>query len=166
MSYTVIDFETTGLDSSFCEVIEFGAVQVHDGEIGLHLASLCCPKGSISSTIKGITGITNEMVRGYPPFEEFVHTFVDFIGDDTVVAHNASFDMGFLHSYCRRLKIGFHPKTLCTVQLARRKLRGLNNYKLQTVAEYLGVSDGGYHRALGDAMTTARILTKLLTMNG
>ena len=162
MRYTVIDFETTGLEPAQDEVIEFAAVRVCDGEIGLHLSSLCRPRAEIPAKITQITGITGAMTQEYPLFETFLPSLLDFIGTDSVAAHNAPFDMGFLRAYCHRAGRIFSPAELCTVRMARRQLPHLPNHRLQTVAEHLGVGSGGYHRALGDAMTTAEILIRLL----
>ena len=163
MRYTVIDFETTGLDPLHDEVIEYAAVRVHDGEIGLYITSLCRPSQMISPKITQITGITNEMTRNCHPFADHLHALLGFIGNDTIVAHNAPFDMGFLDAYCRHEGVRFAPSVLCTLAQSRLKYKHLPNHKLQTVAEYVNAASGSYHRALGDAMATAGILLKLLS---
>ena len=162
--YCVIDFETTGLSPHQCEVIEFAAVRVENGELGLNLASLCNPHGHISAKITQITGITPYMTAGYPPFEELLPLLLDFIGNDILVAHNLPFDWGFLSQYCARAEREFRPQTLCTLQLARRKIKGLKSYKLSSVSDFLQIPNPAAHRALGDATTTAQILIKLLKM--
>lgn len=146
-----------------CEVIEFAAVRVEDGELGLNLASLCNPHGYISRRITQITGITPYMTAGYPPFEELLPLLLDFIGDDIFVAHNVPFDWGFLSQYCLRAGRVYKPQTLCTLQLSRRKIRGLKSYSLSSVSEHLKIPNPAAHRALGDAMTTAQVLIKLLS---
>lgn len=162
MRYCVIDFETTGLSAMDCEVIEFAAVRVEDGELGLNLASLCNPHGYISRRITQITGITPHMTADYPPFEELLPLLLDFIGDDILVAHNVPFDWGFLSQYCLRAGRTYKPQTLCTLQLSRRKIRGLKSYSLSSVSAHLDIPNPAAHRALGDAMTTAQVLIKLL----
>ena len=165
--YCVIDFETTGFDSGKCEIIEFAAVRVANGELGLNLASLCCPRGYISREITRITGIAPHMTEGYPPFEELLPFFLDFIGGDVLVAHNMPFDWGFLSAYCARAGIDYNPERLCTLRLARRVLRGqLTSYSLGAVSEHLRIPNPAAHRALGDAVTTARVLLKLLDGQG
>ena len=163
--YCVIDFETTGLAPGDSEVIEFAAVRVEYGEPGLNLASLCRPNGPISAQITAITGITYEMTAGHPSFDELLPMFLDFVGDDTVVAHNIGFDKGFLDAYCRGAGIEFAPRTLCTLALARKYLPKLPNHKLGTVAAHLRIKNESAHRALGDAMTTAKVLVKLLELD-
>ena len=160
--YCVIDFETTGLSPHECEVIEFAAVKVVNGEIGLNLASLCRPHGYISPQITRITGITPYMTEGYPPFDEFLPLLLDFIGNDILVAHNIPFDWGFLSNYCARAQKEYNPEKLCTLQLSRRNLKELKSHSLGSVSEYLNIPNPAAHRALGDAMTTAGVLIKLL----
>lgn len=168
--YCVIDFETTGLSPQDNDIIEYAAVRVtSDGEgglvIGEHISELCKPKQTyISSIITKITGITPDMVKDEDVFEERLKEFLDFIGNDTVVAHNIPFDMGFLRRYCGDAGCKIPAKTLCTLQLARRMLR-LKSNKLEEVAKALGVRSSGYHRALDDATVTARVLTELLAMS-
>ncbi|MCL1821176.1 MAG: 3'-5' exonuclease [Oscillospiraceae bacterium] len=164
MRYCVIDFETTGLDARQCEIIEFAAVRVEDGELGLNLASLCEPHSYISRKITQITGITPQMTAGHPHFEELLPLLLDFIGDDVLVAHNFSFDWGFLSEYCVRAGRRYNPERLCTLQLARRKIKGLHSYSLSAVSEFLRIPNPAAHRALGDAMTTAQVLVRLLEM--
>jgi DNA polymerase III epsilon subunit family exonuclease len=164
--YCVIDFETTGLDPAAGEVIEYAAVQVHDGEIGLHLAALCRPESPIPYEATRVHGITDRMVRFAEPFSEHLPGLVDFIGSDTVVAHNVPFDMGFLSWYCARAEIECKPRTLCTLQMARRLFPKLPSRALTDLARHLGVTGGGAaHRALGDAMVTARVLLKMLALS-
>ncbi len=162
--YCVIDFETTGLTPDTCEVIEFGAVRVIDGELDLQLASLCHPHSYISRRITEITGITLAMTAGHPPFETLLPLLLDFIGDDVLVAHNLPFDYSFLQAYLSRTGRDFSPQTLCTLQLSRKLLKGLPNHKLGTVSAFFEIPNPAAHRALGDAQTTAHVLCKLLAL--
>ncbi len=164
--YCVIDFETTGLGPDTGEIVEFAAVRVQEGEIGLHIASLCRPRQGIPAAATAIHGITERMVRFARPFEEYIDTLLDFIGTDTVVAHNIPFDMGFLSAYCKRQQIDFAPKTLCTLQLARRLCPELPSRSLGALAKHFGLEGRGFHRALDDAMVTARLLLILLSKDG
>ncbi len=164
MRYCVIDFETTGLDPRLDEVVEFAAVRVEDGEIGLHLASLCKPSGPIPPGATRVHGITDRMVRFAEPFSAYLPTFLDFIGEDILVGHNLAFDMGFLQTTCARAGITYAPQTVCTLQMARRLFPQLPSRSLSEVARHLGVTGSTYHRALGDAMATAQILVAMQAM--
>ncbi len=162
MRYCVIDFETTGLDPALDEVVEFAAVRVEDGEIGLHIASLCKPSRPIPPGATRVHGITDRMVRFAEPFSHFLPTLLDFIGEDTVVGHNLAFDMGFLQAACQKQNIVFAPSQVCTLQMARKLFPQLPSRALAEVAAHLGVNGTTYHRALGDTMATAQILLAML----
>jgi DNA polymerase-3 subunit alpha (Gram-positive type) len=168
--YCVIDFETTGLSPYESDIIEFAAVRVEDDgagglTIGEVFTELCAPKRTyISQKITQITGITPDMVRGLETFEDRLRGFLDFVGTDIVVAHNIPFDMGFLRRYCGDAGLPVPSKTLCTLSLSRRYCR-LKSHRLEEVAKALGVDGAGYHRALADAYTTARVLMELLEMS-
>ena len=167
MNYCVIDFETTGLTPQGSEVIEFAAVRVQNSEIGLSFASLCRPNNSsISRTITRITGITPDMVAAYPVFEDLLPSLLEFIGEDTIVGHNVSFDIKFLDHYCRQTGYERVASTLCTLKLARKLYPHLPSKKLEAVASYLGIRSDGYHRALADAMATAKILIAMQNSGG
>jgi len=163
LRYCIIDFETTGLDPIRGEVVEFAAVRLEDGEIGLHMASLCKPCAPIPPDASRVHGITDRMVRFAAPFSEFLPSLLDFIGADTLTAHNLPFDFGFLRAYCARAGVVFDcPKQCCTLQMARKMFPELPSRALVNLAAHLGVKNGTYHRALGDAMTTARVLALML----
>ena len=166
MRYCVIDFETTGLDPERDEVVEFAAVRVEYGEPGLHIASLCKPSAPIPPEATRVHGITDRMVRFAAPFSDYLPALLDFIGPDTLVGHNLPFDFGFLSAYCARAGVAFAPPMLCTLQMARRMFPELPSRALAAVAAHLGVKNGIWHRALGDAMATARILIRMLQATG
>ena len=157
MGVVVLDFETTGLNPSDGEVVEFALVRVRDGEIGLHMASLCRPHGEIPYGAYRVHKIGKQMTLGYPPFEELLPSVINFIGEDTVVCHNTPFDMGFLNAYCERAGREFDPPTQDTLSMARRLFPGLPSRSLGAVAAHLGVDAGDAHRALADATVTAKI---------
>jgi DNA polymerase III epsilon subunit family exonuclease len=164
--YCVIDFETTGLDPQRDEVVEFAAVRVEDGEPGLHIASLCRPCAPIPPAATRVHGITDRMVRFADPFSDYLTALLDFIGRDTLVGHNLSFDFGFLRASCARAGVAFDPPRLCTLRMARAMFPELPSRALAAVAAHLGVKNGTYHRALGDALATAGILIKMLERQG
>ncbi len=161
MNFCTLDFETTGFSSQTCEVVEFAAVRVRDSEIDFHLASLCRPDGPIPLDAIRVHGITPEMVADSPGFAELLPTLLDFLGDDTVVCHNTPFDMSFLRRYCRDAGILYTPAVDDTLIWARRLYPHLPSRSLQPLAEHLGIESPGYHRALADAMVTAKLYLKM-----
>jgi DNA polymerase III epsilon subunit family exonuclease len=159
----VIDFETTGLSPHGCDVIEYAALRVGGDREGEFIDSLCAPARSvITPKITQINGIRPVDVAGKPPFEEHLHSFLDFIGDDIVVAHNIQFDMGFLRRYCRDAGLPVPERTMCTVQMARKCCSP--PYRLEALAKTLSIDSELYHRALADVRVTAQVFKSLLEM--
>ncbi len=159
--YIVIDVETTGLSPQRGgRVIEIGAVAVDGGKIVDDYHSLIDSGKRITLQAQQVHGITNEMLAGQPKPDQVFPEFHRFIGDGSLVAHNASFDMTFLRYEFGRLGLGFSNSYHCTLAMCRRLFPGLRDHKLQTVYCHLfGAPPEGArpHRALDDARMTARV---------
>lgn len=163
-SFVVVDFETTGLAPRLDEVIEYAAVRVENNAVVEHISSLCKPLNEIPRSATLINGINNDMVRNSPYFTECLNDLLSFVGTSAIVAHNASFDIGFLNIYCMIMKKPLICEAIDTCNMARRSIPELKNYKLATIAKHLKITETNYHRALGDALVTAEILIKLLSI--
>jgi DNA polymerase-3 subunit epsilon len=162
VAFVALDLETTGARPGASKITEVGAVRIEGlREVG-QFSTLVNPLRPIPPMITQITGITQEMVTDAPRIEEVVPALLEFLEGAVIVAHNASFDVGFLNYELQRLngtKLG--EGALDTLPLARALAPGLFNYKLHTVAEALGAPDVDYHRALGDARATAHVFIQL-----
>lgn len=162
-SFVVVDTETTGTSASNNRIIEIGAVRVLEGAIVDEYSQLIHPGQQIPAHITRLTRITNGMVYGMPRVEQVLPSFIDFLGDGILVAHNLSFDMGFLNAELARAELPAIDNTsLCTLRLARRLLKGLRSKGLSALAAFYGIKIKGRHRALGDAKATAEVLTRFL----
>jgi DNA polymerase-3 subunit alpha (Gram-positive type) len=162
-AYIVFDVETTGLSAVYDTIIELAAVKVKGGEIIDRFESFANPHRSLSATIIELTGITDDMVQDAPEVEEVLRKFHEWIGDDILVAHNASFDMGFLDTGF--LKIGFGKASnpvIDTLELGRFLYPEMKNHRLNTLAKKLDVELTQHHRAIYDAEATGYILVKML----
>ena len=160
----VFDIETTGFSAVTDRIIEIGAVKVEDGKITDKFSTFVNPKRPIPFRITELTGITDEMVIGSLDIETILPQFIEFIGDAVLVAHNASFDVGFIEQNCKRQKIEADFTYVDTVALARVLLPALNRFKLDTVAKALNISLENHHRAVDDAGCTAEIFVKFVQM--
>jgi DNA polymerase-3 subunit epsilon len=163
-SVVVLDFETTGLSPRGGDrITEVAALRVRDGRVVDRYVTLVNAGVRIPSFITGLTGITNAMVAAAPPAQRVIRELVDFLADDLVVAHNASFDAGFLRAECAHAGLTARDyRTLCTLRLARRLTPGLGSYRLSAVAQHLGVTYGGAaHRAEADAQVAADVLHQI-----
>ncbi|TCS82979.1 PolC-type DNA polymerase III [Tepidibacillus fermentans] len=162
-TYIVFDTETTGLSAMYNTIIEIGAVKVKNGEIIDTFAMFVDPKEPLSPKITEITGITNEMLQGAPLIDEALRKFRDFVGNGILVAHNARFDMGFLHMGYK--KIGEEDLTnpvIDTVELARMLYPKMKNYKLNTLCQAFNIDLTNHHRAYHDAEATGKLLWKMI----
>lgn len=159
-SFVVFDIETTGLSSINDSIIEIGAVKIKDCQIVDTFETFVNPQIHISSFITKLTGITDDMVKRYPPIDEVLPKFLEFIKGSTLVAHNANFDVTFIKTKAKNLGIEVDNPVLDTLELSRHMYENLKNYKLDTVAQHLGVSLENHHRAVDDAKATAEIFLK------
>ena len=163
--YVVFDIETTGLNKEKCKIIEIGAVKIRNREIVDRYSTFIDPGEKLSDEIVDLTNITDDMLEGQRPIETVLPEFLDFVGDDVLVAHNASFDTGFVRIKAEELGIEYRKNTILdTLELSRTLLKELKKHKLDVVAKHLGVSLEGHHRAVNDAEATAEIFLKLVDM--
>lgn len=160
----ILDFETTGLSPNQGDrAIEIGAVRLVNGEITAEFQQLMNPGKRVSSFIEDYTGISNYMLKEAPPCSQVMSDFVDFIGDDNLIAHNASFDKRFLEAELTQISTSYSGKFSCSLLLARRVFQDAPSYSLGNLIKHLGISTAGaYHRALFDAQVTAKLWLALI----
>ncbi|MCI8949699.1 MAG: PolC-type DNA polymerase III [Lachnospiraceae bacterium] len=161
-TYVVFDIETTGFSSEKNRIIEIGGVKVKDGIITDRYSTFVNPDVPIPFDIEKLTGINDGMVLDYPKIDVILPQFLDFCKDAVMVAHNASFDVGFITHYAKKMGLAFSPTVLDTVALARVLLPNLSRYKLDTVAKAVNVSLENHHRAVDDAKATAEIFVEFI----
>jgi DNA polymerase-3 subunit epsilon len=157
----MLDFETTGLSPAFGDrITEVAAVRIVGGRITERYVSLVNTGARIPSFITSLTGITQAMVDAAPPDTRVVPELLDFIGTDTLSAHNASFDEKFLLAESARLgqRCG-HANLVCSLKLSRRVFPGMASYKLGNLSRQLGIAfRSAAHRAEADAEVAAEVL--------
>lgn len=156
--YVVVDIETTGSWSNGDRITEIGAVKVRNHRVIDEWHSLLNPQRSIPAKIVQLTGITNEMVRDAPLFANVADSFMEFMGDGIFVAHNVSFDYGFIVYEFERLGRRFRFPKLCTCAGMRRRYPGHKSYGLGKLCEIYGIELKSHHRALCDARASAHLL--------
>ncbi|REB08515.1 3'-5' exonuclease [Sporosarcina sp. BI001-red] len=155
--YVVLDFETTGLRAGADQIIQIGAIRYFDHWKDEQMDVLINPRRYISPTITRITGISNEMVEEAPTIDEKIEELIEFIGELPIIAHNASFDMGFLYALEGTNGISIPEYTVIdTVKIARQKIKDTPNHKLTTLTQYLQLEHDA-HNAIGDCLATAAI---------
>ncbi|MCG3419060.1 PolC-type DNA polymerase III [Oceanobacillus jordanicus] len=162
-NYIVFDVETTGLSAVYDSIIELAAVKVHNGEIIDRFESFANPHHPLSQTTTDLTGITDDMVKDAPEISSVLQDFHKWMGNDILVAHNASFDMGFLNQGLQKID---YPKAqnavMDTLELARFLFPELKNHRLNTLCKHLDIELTQHHRAIYDAEATGYLLWKLV----
>lgn len=163
--YVVFDIETTGLNKINNKIIEIGAVKIKNREIVDRYSVFIDPQERLTDEIIKLTNITDGMLIGQRTIDEVLPEFLEFAGNAVLVAHNASFDTGFVRIKAEELGITtFNNTILDTLELSRTLLKDIKKHKLDNVAKRLGVSLEGHHRAVNDAEATAGIFLKLVEM--
>ncbi|MFD0673106.1 PolC-type DNA polymerase III [Cohnella sp. GCM10027633] len=157
---TVLDFETTGLDPARDRVIEMAAIRCYGGDIVSQFSTLVRFDGALSPKVTEITGITSaDLVNGMD--EETAFRILNrVIGDSIIVAHNATFDLGFLHHTLLRLaNRSFNNSFLDTLTISRN--RHVYPHNLKEMCARYGIELEGAHRSLNDVVGTWRLLEKM-----
>ncbi|WRP08477.1 PolC-type DNA polymerase III [Rossellomorea aquimaris] len=162
-TFIVFDVETTGLSAVYDTIIELAAVKIKDGEVIDKFESFANPHHPLSATTIELTGITDDMVQTAPEINDVLHDYHKWAGEDILVAHNASFDMGFLNAGYQ--KAGLPKATnpvIDTLELARLLYPQFKNHRLNTLAKKFDIELTQHHRAIYDAETTGYLLLKML----
>lgn len=164
--YVVIDLETTGLDPSVDKIIEVGLVHVKQGVIQNQYHCYVNTMRNIPDEIKKLTGITNQVIEKEGVTEE--KAFEDtmrFIEQKEIVGYNTKFDISFLEALGSRIGQDLTiTKCKDIMDMARRKIKGLENYKLKTVADYFACDTSTMHRALQDCILIHEVYEELNKM--
>ncbi len=150
-SIAFVDLETTGANPAHDRVIEIGVVKVTNGRVDFEWSTLVDPNQSIPAVIQSFIGITDDMVRGAPTFEQVADQVQEMLDGALFIAHNARFDYGFLKNEFRRLDMPFQPRVLCTVKFSRALYREYHKHGLDAVIARHNLACSARHRALGDA---------------
>lgn len=160
-TFICFDIETTGLSAARDKITEIGAVKVENGIITDTFSTFANPEMPIPQKIIQLTGITDDMVKDAPSQSEAVGAFLEFAGDNVLVAHNAPFDTSFIAKACEDMGREYNYTSIDTVAISRAILTDIKNCKLDTVAKFLRLGDFNHHRATDDAEMLARIFINL-----
>lgn len=165
-AFAVVDVETTGCRAVGGDrITEIAVAVVHGGRREIVFESLVNPERPIPRAICAITNITNEMVRGAPRFAELAERLLAALAGRVFVAHNARFDWNFVSAELQRSRdLRLDGSRLCTVRLARRLVRGVRSCGLDNLCRFFGFRNEARHRAGGDALVTAELLSRLLAL--
>ena len=163
--FVVFDLETTGLNNTetggtMDSIIEIGAVKLKNGIISEKFSTFVAYDKKLSQEIVKLTGITDDMLEGAPAIDKVIPDFYKFCEGCYLVGHNVMFDYRFVQYYAKKERFSFEQKRFDTMTLGQELLL-LSNYKLNTLADYYGITFN-HHRAFDDALTTAKIFIQLI----
>lgn len=164
-SFVAIDVETTGLNADKDNIIEIGAVKFNGFKPVAAFSTLLKPSVPISADATAVNNITNAMVANSPTFSQIKGSLEAFIGDLPIVAHNAEFDVGFLHT--SGLDFSSKVKFFDTLTLSRKHIRDqegnkLGSYKLIDVCADCNIYFDGAHRSTTDALATGLLFIEII----
>ena len=167
IDFTAIDFETAnGSPASPCAV---GLVRVRDGKISDTLAFLIQPPSPHdwfhAGNIK-VHGIRPSDVDGAATAAEAMALMLAFIGEDVLLAHNATFDMGVLRATAALIGVELPPLHYACSLAISRKTYNLESYRLNAVAYAVGHEEFDHHDALADSDACARIILHAADRHG
>jgi DNA polymerase-3 subunit epsilon len=165
-AFAVVDVETTGMRAIYGDrITEIAVAVVQGGRREIVFDSLVNPERPIPRSIRALTNISDDMVRQAPRFSELAEQVLAALAGRVFVAHNARFDWNFVTAELRRTRaLALDGTRLCTVRLARRLVRGVRSCGLDNLCRFFGFDNRARHRAAGDALVTAELLGRLLTL--
>ena len=161
-TYCVLDLETTGISITTEKITEVGIMKVKNGEVIDEFEIFVNPEKPIPQRVVEVTNITDEMVKDAETIDKVFPKILDFVGDSIIVAHNASFDVGFLKHNAKLLGYEFNNTYIDTLPLAKDLFPDLKKYKLGKIADSLGIEVDVAHRALADVDTTVKVFNVML----
>ena len=161
-TYCVLDLETTGISITTEKITEVGIMKVKNGEVIDEFEMFVNPEKPIPQRVVEVTNITDEMVKDAETIDKVFPKILEFVGDSIIVAHNASFDVGFLKHNAKLLGYEFNNTYIDTLPLAKDLFPDLKKYKLGKIADSLGIEVDVAHRALADVDTTVKVFNVML----
>lgn len=160
--YAIVDIETTGGSVSGSRITEV-AILLHDGKkVTSRWSSLINPEMEIPLHITALTGIDDAMVAKAPVFADVADKIYAMLQEVVFVAHNVNFDYSFLRAQLAACGLAWDVPKLCTVRLSRKLIPNMASYSLGKLCAQLGITLKDRHRAMGDALATVELFTRLL----
>jgi DNA polymerase-3 subunit alpha (Gram-positive type) len=161
-TYCVLDLETTGFSAVTEKITEIGIMKLQGGKVIDKFSCFVNPEKPIPAKVIEVTNITDDMVRDAETIDKVFPKILDFIEGSVLVAHNATFDIGFLKHNARVLGHDFDFTYVDTLSLAQELFPDYKTYKLGRIAKNLNIKVEVAHRALDDVDTTVKVFNIML----
>jgi DNA polymerase III epsilon subunit family exonuclease len=155
--------ETTGFNNDIDDIIELGAVKVYSSKIVEEFSVLVKSSKPVSPKISELTGITQIMLdENGVELGVALRSFLEFVGVLPCIAHNVSFDYGFIRAACARCKMKiFANRQFDTLTISKKLIPNIRDRKLKTLAEYFCIDELQSHRSLHDCRLTVQVFERL-----
>lgn len=158
-TYVVFDVETTGLSAIYNDLIQVAASKMYKGNVIAEFDEFINPGHPLSAFTTDLTGITDEHVKNAKPLEQVLQEFQEFCKDTVLVAHNATFDVGFMNvNYERHGLPKITQPVIDTLEFARNLYPEYKRHGLGPLTKRFQVSLDHHHMANYDAEATGRLL--------
>ncbi len=161
--YVILDLETTGLQPDKDSIIEIGALRIIHGKRDGEFQTFIKIDEKLPKEIIELTGITDGLLeeKGVE-VQKAISELLNFVSDMNVVIYNASFDCAFLEEICRKNQLAMLENYVVDgLGYIRKRVKGIADYKLETVARHLEVEFFERHRAINDCRLLYEIFLKL-----
>lgn len=162
--YTVLDIETTSLDSYYGEILEISAIKVRNKKEIEYFSELIKINNEVGYFTTRLTGITNEMIEQEGKDLVYVlYEFKKFLGNDIIIGHNVNFDIDFIYdSMVDNLGEYLSNDYIDTLRISRKLLPELKHHKLDNLIDYFNLTKRNEHRALNDYVLTNQVYINLV----
>ena len=158
-TYVVFDVETTGLSAIYNDLIQVAASKMYKGNIIAEFDEFINPGHPLSAFTTELTGITDDHVKNAKPLIQVLKEFQEFCKDTVLVAHNATFDVGFMNAnYERHGLPKISQPVIDTLEFARNLYPEYKRHGLGPLTKRFGVALEHHHMANYDAEATGRLL--------
>jgi DNA polymerase-3 subunit epsilon len=162
--YIAADVETTGLDPrNGHRICEVALLRFFEGNVVDSLVSLVNPLRPISPGASAVNGITDGMVASAPTFSDLLPRILTFVADDTLVFHNAPFDLSFLRAEAKLAGVSWPGNPVVDTLVLARRSRMFREHSLSAVCRRMGIG-ASFHRAEADAWAAGKLLLQLLPL--
>ena len=158
-TYVVFDVETTGLSAIYNDLIQVAASKMYKGNIVAEFDEFINPGHPLSAFTTELTGITDDHVKNAKSLVQVLKEFQEFCKDTVLVAHNATFDVGFMNAnYERHGLTKITQPVIDTLEFARNLYPEYKRHGLGPLTKRFGVALEHHHMANYDAEATGRLL--------
>ncbi|MBR1727918.1 MAG: 3'-5' exonuclease [Selenomonadaceae bacterium] len=160
-NYVIVDIETTGLNPKTDSIIEVGCIKFRNGkEFGRYESIIKTPK-ELSSKIKRMTGLSDEILNEAPEMKTIAPRLWAFLKNEIIVGHNINFDIQFLYiNFYEILGKEFTNDYVDTLKIFKRAYPRLKSYSLENLCNKFKIC-AGHHRAIVDCLIVEEIINRM-----